>query len=316
MSDLRIFFATDVHGSDTCFRKFLNAGKFYDAQVLVLGGDITGKMVMPLVRDGAGGYSFRRHGEEQRITSGELEQTQKQLRDIGYYPALLSREEVDRLASDQAHVEALFVELAKESITRWMDLAEERLRGTGIECYISPGNDDPLAIDPILSRGGSIINPEEEVVTLRGEWEMISCGTVNITPWKSPRELTEDQLEIKLDALAKQVRNQAKAIYNIHCPPYNTKIDKAPALDSSLKPKVMPGAVQMVSVGSTAVSNIIKRYQPLLALHGHVHESRGSVKLGRTLCINPGSEYGENVLRGALVQVGKKGVEDFLLTSG
>lgn len=316
MSDLRIFFATDVHGSDTCFRKFINAAKFYQAQVLILGGDITGKLIMPLVQDGTGGYTFQQHGEEHRISGAELPQTQKQLRDIGYYPVSLSQEEVDALATDQAKVEALFVELAKESITRWMDLAEERLRGTGIECYISPGNDDPLAIDPILSRGVGIINPEEQVALLRGEWEMISCGTTNITPWNSPRELPEDQLEAKLDALAKQVQNQAKAIYNIHCPPNNTAIDKAPALDSTLKPKVVPGAVQMTSVGSTAVASVIKRYQPLLALHGHVHESRGIVKLGRTLCINPGSEYGENVLRGALIQLGKKGVEDFLLTSG
>jgi Icc-related predicted phosphoesterase len=197
-----------------------------------------------------------------------------------------------------------------------MELAEERLRGTGIECYISPGNDDPLAIDTILNRGGIVINPEERVVMLRGEWEMISLGTTNITPWKSPRELPEDQLETKLNALAKQVKNQAKAIYNIHVPPYNTSIDKAPKLDSNLKPFVIPGGVQMTAVGSTAVTNIIKRYQPMLALHGHVHESRGKVKIGRTLCINPGSEYGEGVLRGALVQIGNKGVEDFLLTSG
>ena len=123
-------------------------------------------------------------------------------------------------------------------------------------------------------------------------------------------------MEARLDALARQVRDQAKAIYNIHVPPYNTSIDKAPKLDSTLKPIVIPGGVQQAPVGSTAVTNILKRYQPMLALHGHVHESKGNVKIGRTLCINPGSEYGEGVLRGALVQIGKKGVEDFLLTSG
>ena len=316
MNGMRLYFTTDIHGSDICFRKFVNSAKFYKAEVLILGGDITGKLIMPLVPDGSDYYTFTWHGEEHRVSGTEVSNAQKQLRDAGYYPAILTPEEVTLLHTDQSHVEELFVKLACESINRWMDLAEERLHGTGIECYISPGNDDPLAIDAILNRGGSVINPEERVVMLRGEWEMISMGTTNITPWKSPRELPEDQLESRLDALAKQVKNQAKAIYNIHVPPYNTSIDKAPKLDSNLKPYVIPGGVQMAPVGSTAVTNVIKRYQPMLGLHGHVHESRGNVKLGRTLCINPGSEYGEGVLRGVLVQIGKKGVEDFLLTSG
>ena len=313
---MRIFFATDIHGSDVCFRKFINAAKFYKADALVLGGDITGKLIMPVLRDPSGNYTFRRHGEEQSVSESEFPQAQKQLRDAGYYPAVLSREEIDQLSSDQQHVEELFVTLACESISRWMDIAEERLRGSGVECYISPGNDDPLAIDAVLSRGGLVINPEERVVTVRGTYEMISCGTTNITPWHSPREEPEEQLEARLDMLAQQVKNQARAIYNIHVPPYDTGIDRAPKLDGNLKPIVIPGGVQQTPVGSTAVSKIIKRYQPMLALHGHVHESRGNVKLGRTLCINPGSEYGEGVLRGALVQIGKKGVEDFLLTSG
>jgi len=313
---MRIFFATDIHGSDVCFRKFVNAAKFYKADVLILGGDITGKLIMPIQRAANGNYTFRRHGEEQSVSEGEFPQAQKQLRDAGYYPAVLSREEIELLASEQQRVEELFVKLACESISRWMDLAEDRLQGSGVECYISPGNDDPLAIDAILSRGGLVINPEERVVLVRGEWEMISCGTTNITPWHSPREESEEQLEARLDKLARQVKNSAKAIYNIHVPPYNTGIDRAPKLDSHLKPIIIPGGVQQTPVGSTATSNIIRRYQPMLALHGHVHESKGKVRLGRTLCINPGSEYGEGVLRGALVEIGKKGIEDFLLTSG
>ncbi len=271
---------------------------------------------MPIAKDEHNEYSFRWHDTEHHLNEEELPQAQKQLRDAGYYPAILTPEEIAALSTDQSLIEELFVKLACESISRWMDLAEERLRGTGIECYISPGNDDPLAIDAILNRGTLVVNPEEQVVVVGGEYEMISCGTTNITPWKSPREIPEDQLLNRLDVLAQQIKNQSKAIYNIHVPPYNTTIDKAPALDSTLKPIIVPGGVQMSPVGSTSVTSVIKRYQPMLALHGHVHESAGSVKIGRTVCINPGSEYGEGVLRGALVQLGKKGVEDFLLTSG
>jgi uncharacterized protein len=316
MRDMRLYFVTDIHGSDLCFRKFINAAKFYKADVLILGGDITGKLIMPIRYDQNGNYTFTWHGVEHSVSAGELPEAEKQLRDAAYYAAVLSDEEIDLLGTDQAHVETLFVKLACESIARWMDLAEERLRNSGIECYISPGNDDPPEIDVILNRGGLVINPEERVVTLRGEYEMISCGTTNITPWHSPRELPEEQLEQKLDALARQVQHQDTAVYNIHVPPYNTNIDRAPKLDSNLKPVVIPGGVQQAPVGSTAVTSVIQRYHPMLALHGHVHESRGNVRIGRTLCINPGSEYGEGVLRGVVVQIGNKGIEDFMLTSG
>ena len=147
MSGFRLYFVTDIHGSDVCFRKFINAAKFYSADVLILGGDITGKQIMPLVAAGSSNYTFRWHGEEHEVSGSELPNAQKQLRDAGYYPALLTAEEVADLNADSSHVETLFKQLACESITRWMDLAEERLRGSGVECYISPGNDDPLDID-------------------------------------------------------------------------------------------------------------------------------------------------------------------------
>src|SRR5258708_26806123 len=94
MSGMRLYFATDIHGSDVCFRKFINAAKFYKADVLVLGGDITGKLIMPVLRGASGNYTFRRHGEEQSVSESEFPQAQKQLRDAGYYPAVLSREEI------------------------------------------------------------------------------------------------------------------------------------------------------------------------------------------------------------------------------
>ena len=70
----------------------------------------------------------------------------------------------------------------------------------------------------------------------------------------------------------------------------------------------------MASVGSIAVRAAIEKYQPLLGLHGHIHESRSAQKIGRTLCINPGSEYGEGVLRGILLELSSKGLEDHVFT--
>ncbi len=60
----------------------------------------------------------------------------------------------------------------------------------------------------------------------------------------------------------------------------------------------------------------IEKYKPLLGLHGHVHESKGFVNIGSTLCINPGSEYGEGILRGVIVELGDGKVKNYLLTQG
>jgi hypothetical protein len=72
----------------------------------------------------------------------------------------------------------------------------------------------------------------------------------------------------------------------------------------------------MISVGSKAVRAAIEKYQPLVGLHGHIHESRSAQKIGRTTCINPGSEYGEGILRGCLVTFAEGVIEGFQMTSG
>ena len=72
----------------------------------------------------------------------------------------------------------------------------------------------------------------------------------------------------------------------------------------------------LTSVGSTAVRSAIEKFQPLLGLHGHIHESKGSIKIGRTLCVNPGSEYSEGVLKGVMMNLDEKGVRSFQFTSG
>ena len=111
-----------------------------------------------------------------------------------------------------------------------LDLREERSNGTEIATSSLRANHDPPAIQLQSQQGGtSTINPEERVVTLRGEWEMISMGTnANITPWKSPRELPEDQLDSHWNGTARQVKNQAKAIIIFMSYLTITSIDKAP----------------------------------------------------------------------------------------
>jgi Icc-related predicted phosphoesterase len=227
---MRIYFATDIHGSEVCWRKFLNAARFYQADTLILGGDVSGKAVVPVVARPGDGFLIRQFHGERVLTADE---TEEGLVDLG------------------------------EGIT------------------------------------------------------MLSFGYSNPTPWHTPRELPDDEILRRVEKKAAAVERPERAVFNLHVPPARTAIDRAPALDGSLKPVVKGGAVVMESVGSEAVRHVLEEYQPMLGLHGHIHESRGAVRLGSTLAVNPGSEYGDGVLCGALLEIdGKRGVRHYQLPTG
>jgi Icc-related predicted phosphoesterase len=317
MALTRIFFTSDVHGSDICFMKFLNAAKAYKANVLILGGDITGKVLVPIAKNSNGTYTAQYGGKIQVLNSDqELEAFQKNLRSGGSYPYLATRDELQRMETDRGFVDEIFAKAMSNAIRRWMGIAEERLRGTETRCYISPGNDDNFFIDEALSSSNVIVNPEDRVVRVDDHHEMITSGWVSPTPWNSPREVPEEQLYTKLETMVNKVENMKNCIFNFHCPPFDTPLDLAPALDATLKPISSGGGIQMIHVGSKSVRSLIEKYQPLVGLHGHIHESRGFVKIGKTICINPGSEYGEGILRGSLVNIDEKGLKSHLLTQG
>lgn len=317
MVKTRLFFVTDVHGSNRCFRKFVNAGKFYNASILVLGGDITGKMIVPVVKQPDGTYKCEFGGTPYVLKSPEqLAEVVKNINDSGFYPYMAEPKDVEELSAKPELVHELFKKLMKESIEGWMKLAEERLKGTGIKCFVSPGNDDFFEIDQALDSATYVINPEEKTVDIDGEHEMITLGYTNHTPWNSPREVDEDVLQQKIDRMAVQVKDMKKAVFNLHAPPINTLIDQAPKLDENLKPIISGGTMVMTSAGSTAVRASIEKYQPLAGIHGHIHESRGMVKIGQTICFNPGSEYNSGILRGLLLDIDNDKVKSYMLTSG
>jgi Icc-related predicted phosphoesterase len=313
----RIFFVSDIHGSDRCFRKFVNAARFYSANVLILGGDITGKMIVPLIAQPDGSRRCSYAGSEYTLRSKQqIDEMVRNIKDSGYYPYLADPEEVEELSSKPELLNQLFKRLMKESIEGWMRLAEERLKGTGTKCFISPGNDDFFEIDEVLNASSYVINPEEKVVDIDGHHEMITLGYANHTPWNSPREVDEEVLAEKIERMAVKVKDIGAAIFNIHVPPIDTLIDQAPKLDGNLKPVVSGGNIVMISAGSIAVRRSIEKYQPLVGLHGHIHESRGVVKIGRTMCFNPGSEYNSGILRGLLCELEDDRIKSYILTSG
>jgi len=319
---LRIFFATDVHGSEPTFRKFLNAGKFYNVDVLILGGDITGKMLIPIISTGNQQYRATVQSISNVLHEGQIQEFETRLAKLGFYSSVMSEDEYRHLREWPAEVEKLYYEKASQRLTSWIRLAEERLAGTHILCYITGGNDDPVQIVDVLQQ-----EARERVVACEGMiaqlddagHTMISLGFSNPTPWKTPREIDDSQLAEKILKSVEGIDDFSKVIFNLHAPPINSTLDTCPMLDDSTDPPTVitsGGEPVMYGAGSQAVMDAINRYQPLLSLHGHIHESRGNIKIGRTTAVNPGSEYGEGILRGAIINLIGDQVESVQLTSG
>jgi hypothetical protein len=312
---MKVFFATDIHGSEVCWRKFLNAAAFYKADVVILGGDVTGKVMVPIVADG-GHWKVTVRGQAYALeTQQELEDIQRQIRNSGSYPAIVSPDELQHLSQEEGAVDRRFTVEMTQSLDRWLDMADGKLRGGDIPCILNGGNDDIWEIDDIIEQSPCVSFAEGKVLDLGG-FHLVSMGWTNPTPWDTFREAPEDELAEKIEAVAGQVPDMERTIFNFHAPPYGTGLDEAPALDDQLRPT--HGGAVMKPVGSKAVRNAILKHQPMLSVHGHIHESRGIKRLGRTLAINPGSVYGDGVLQGAVLDLNaKKGkVARYLLVNG
>ncbi|HEX7993786.1 MAG TPA: hypothetical protein VF506_07680 [Streptosporangiaceae bacterium] len=312
---MKIFFATDIHGSEICWRKFLNSAAFYKADMVILGGDVTGKVMIPIVAYN-GYWQVTVRGETHRIENREaLADIETQIRNRGSYPALVSPDELQHLSEEEGEVDRRFSVEMQHSLDRWLDMADGKLRGGQIGCILNGGNDDIFEIDDMIESSPCVTFAEGKVLDLGG-FSMVSMGWTNPTPWDTFREAPEDELAEKIETVAQHVPDMGRAIFNFHAPPYGTGLDDAPALDDTLRP--IHGGAVMKPVGSKAVRDSIMKHQPLLSVHGHIHESRGVKKMGRTLALNPGSVYGDGVLQGAVIEldVKKAKVSRYLLENG
>jgi uncharacterized protein len=318
----RLFFATDLHGSERTFRKFINAGKFYDVNILVMGGDITGKLLIPVIKESNGHYRATLQGRtEQLSTEADLNNLMERLRTLGFYFKIMEEDEFRSLQKDERSVDALFHQLACERLVDWVDLAETRLAGTGIRCFVTGGNDDEPDVLQAIHReeAQAFIACESQLVNVDDQHTMISVGFSTPTPWKTPREVSEGELDEIIQRMIAQVPDLTRCIFNFHDPPAESTLDTCPMLDWDTDPPtpiVKSGQMVMHGAGSKSVRRAIEQFQPMLGLHGHIHESQGVAKIGRTTCINPGSEYGEGILRGCLVTYSDGVVEGFQMTSG
>ncbi|MES0361725.1 MAG: metallophosphoesterase [Anaerolineales bacterium] len=312
---MKLFYATDVHGSEICWKKFISGGKFYEVDTLILGGDMTGKAIVPIIAQGNDSYKVTLL-EQETILKGkeEVDHMAKTIQDRGYYPYVTDPDEVAEISNTPGRSDELFLVQVTKTLERWMEYADDKLAGTGISCYVCPGNDDIFEVDAVIASSKSVIHAEGKVVQLDENHEMISSGWSNPTPWDTHREEPDEALEARIEAVIAQASDPGKAVFNLHPPPYGSGLDDAPELTKDLRP-TYAGRV-LVPVGSKAVLHVIEKYQPLLGLHGHIHEGKGSWKYKRTLCLNPGSMYEQGILHGAVVDLKPNKIGTYILTTG
>jgi Icc-related predicted phosphoesterase len=321
----RIFFAADLHGSQMAFRKFVNAAAFYDVDALVFGGDLMGKALVPIVRENRR-LRTRFQGIDEEVDAADLPQLTKRIEVAGFYWRLLERDEYEEMATDPLAVRGAFHELATARLQEWIELAEERLAGTHVRMYLTGGNDDePSVLEALDSHHGDrVVAAEGQVVDLDDEHTMVTVGLSTPTPWDTPREASEEEIGAAIDATVAEVPDVGRCVFNLHCPPKGTVIDACVKLEdpAGLAPGEMPkpireaGRTVTIGGGSVAVREAIRTYQPLVGLHGHIHESPGRIKIGRTPCFNPGSEYGQGQLQGVIVSLKVGRVSGYQHTSG
>jgi len=302
----RLLYATDFHASDIVLRKFLNAVSVYEADVAVIGGDLTGKRLAPVV-DYNGSWRADVLGRE-RVAENEdeLHAMVRQIRDLGQYPITVDRQQYEALLNDDEAVARRFEQEALLQVKEWLEIAATRLEPKDVPLYVTGGNDDYFSIEKVLDDATYAVNADGKVLEIVPGVEMISCGYGNPTPWPCPRDISEEELAQRLEKMASQLADPAKAIFNLHIPPFGSGLDVCPKLDASVDPP-KPVIGEQINAGSTAVRAVIEHYQPAIGLHGHIHESAGIVKIGRSVCINPGSEYGEGVLRSAVIDFAADG---------
>ncbi len=312
---MNIYFATDVHGSEICWKKFINAGKFYEATVIILGGDMTGKAIVPIIAQGGGKYKVTLLDQESILESkDEVDKMAATIQNRGYYPYVTDPDEVQQISATPGRSDELFLKEATRTMQRWMEYADGKLEGTGLRCFVCPGNDDMFEIDDIIRQSRHVELVEGKIIDLDEHHEMISAGWSTPTPWNTHREESEDQLRQRIQVMIDKLKNVRNSVFNLHDPPYGSGLDEAPELTKDLRPAY--AGRSLIPVGSHAVFELIDKYQPLLTLHGHVHEGKGTRKYRNTLCINPGSMYEQGMLHGAVIELKPSKVGNYVLTTG
>jgi hypothetical protein len=290
-----------------------------NVDVAIISGDLTAKAIVPVVEQKDGNYKFTFFKKTYTIKGKDLEKEIERIKSFGLYPYLCSEGRAKQLAQDKAELLKLFDEMAVESIKEWLKIAEvlgNKIKSGELKLIVMPGNDDTTKIDEVIENSKIAIYPLHKVLKIDEHHEMISFNFVNPSPWVTPREAPEEELEKMLEEIFALPQDKEHLIFASHCPPYDSGLDSAPKLDEKMTPTYTFGQPIMIPVGSKAVMKMVKKYQPKLGLFGHIHEASGFTKIGRTLCLNPGSEYDRNVFRCYLIDISKDKIDKYWRMEG
>ena len=301
---MRLLVGTDFHGSEGVWRKFLNAVHLgiWPVDAVLYAGDLAGKAFVPIAETERGWVAKIRGIERRARNEPELTRLQRDIADLGMYSGVIAATELESLSDGHA-VERLFDDAIRQRLQSWLALAEERLGPKGVPLFLIPGNDDPEIVDDVLAASRYAVNVDRRPAHLPDGREIVGLSPSNPTPWDTPRELAEEELGEEAERLLSGLGSCRSAVAMLHAPPMGL-LDQAPKLDRNLRPVLTgTGDLTYVSVGSTAYREVLHRYQPALTVHGHIHEAGGHAALGRTLCINPGSEYFSGVLKAYIVEL-------------
>lgn len=300
VDETRLFFTTDVHGSDSCFRKLLDVSTTYDVDAVLIGGDWTGKEIFPII-EREDSWLLVRDGHTETVEdASSIRTVEERVRAAGGYPQRFDPDEFDDLQSGNGRVAELLETLRVERLRKWRTWFEQTLENDAPSMYTICGNDDPEYVVDELRAWPELEYVGARVAELEGEFELAGYGWANSTPWETPREKPDEEIKADLEQLAADVEDWSRTILNVHAPPYGTGLDETYPPD---RENSRTEDRSTIPVGSKAVRELIETYEPLLSLHGHIHESSGSYQFERTLSLNPGSEYQKGKLRGAVLTI-------------
>jgi uncharacterized protein len=307
---IKILFASDLHGSDLVFNKILNNAVFHNVNAVIIGGDISGKSLTPIIEFQENKFKYNYFGENRIISKDQIEDSIKSISNLGSYPIVMSEDQYDEILNNEKKFKNTFIQLIQGRLENWLKLAEEKLKKRSIRFIIMCGNDDDFILDDTIKKSDYAENPDQQSVKIN-DIMLIGESLTNYTPFNCPRDVEENKIELSLSVKLKKINLQKPFILISHAPPFNSSLDNVTKLDNNLKPVVLNGSPVIIPAGSKVIRNVIEDQSPIMSLHGHIHESAGYTYIGNTLCINAGSSYNSGILQAYIISIDNNSVTGF-----
>jgi Icc-related predicted phosphoesterase len=251
---MKILFATDLHGEIWKYERLLKVARDFHADAVINGGDMLPKA----------GNLFE---EQSGFITGYLEKHFEQCAEIGIcYLCYLGNDDL-----------RIFDDLFKRACKKYRCIVNLAQRKYDIGKFEFIGMN--WVVDyPFRLKDRCRMDTRDYVFQSQFGSGLLSTTDEfeELADWFATAK-TLPTIEEELNRLPKPT-TMSQSIYVIHMPPYGLGLD------------VCGNGSE---VGSKAIYNFLEKNQPLLSLHGHIHESpetsgRWHAKLGNTLCIQPG----------------------------